>query len=392
MQPENSADRSTENAFQSGPFAGLNIVDVSGTVATSYACKLFADYGATVTNVEPPRGFPTRSLKPFLPTQLSATHQQQRPISAMHGYLHCNKASVVGDHNNLAAEPAVGAADLVVFDPKTLPHTDSLADIKVNTCAISWFGLTGPYAQYQGSDGAIYAFSGFMKGIGEEAGPPIIPSGVQAQIVGGLSAFNGALGHLLGQLMGNLEQPFALDNSILEANMCLTDLLAINAFNKNPLPPRMGINRFPPTYPLGIWPCKDGWLGVTALTPSQWKAFCELLSLDDFTDVSFFNASVNRLASADVIEPAIIQALATYSAEELFHKGQALRIPLARVPTMEELFAVDQYVSRQAFSSISMDDTTFLAPSIPFRLFATPPHFGGRVAALGEDNSTQANV
>ena len=174
--------------------------------------------------------------------------------------------------------------------------------------------------------------------------------------------------------------------------MCLTDLLAINAFNKNPLPPRMGINRFPPTYPLGIWPCKDGWLGVTALTPSQWKAFCELLSLDDFTDVSFFNASVNRLASADVIEPAIIQALATYSAEELFHKGQALRIPLARVPTMEELFAVDQYVSRQAFSSISMHDTTFLAPSIPFRLFATPPHFGGRVAALGEDNSTQANV
>jgi hypothetical protein len=41
-----------------------------------------------------------------------------------------------------------------------------------------------------------------------------------------------------------------------------------------------------------------------------------------------------------------------------------------------------------------MDDTTFLAPSIPFRLFATPPHFGGRVAALGEDNPamTEAKV
>jgi crotonobetainyl-CoA:carnitine CoA-transferase CaiB-like acyl-CoA transferase len=61
---------------------------------------------------------------------------------------------------------------------------------------------------------------------------------------------------------------------------------------------------------------------------------------------------------------------------------------------MEELFSVDQYVSRQAFSTISMDDTTFLAPSIPFRLFATPPHFGGRVAALGEDNpaETEAKV
>ena len=374
---------------QTKPFDGLNVADISGTVATSYACKLFADYGATVTNVEPAQGFPTRQLKPLLPKA-----QGGETLSAMHGYLHCNKASVVGNHYDLAAEPAVIQADLIVYDPATLPSTDSLAGINANTCAIGWFGLSGPYTKYQGSDGVIQALTGLMKGIGEEDGPPIIPNGVQAQIVGGLSAFNGALGHLLGQLMGNLTQPFALDNSIFEANMCLTDLMAINAFNENPLPPRMGINKFPPTYPLGIWPCNDGWLGVTTLTPGQWRSFCELLSLDEFIDVDFFNASVNRLASADLLEPAIIEALASYSAEALFHKGQAMRIPLARVPTMEELFSVDQYVSRQAFSSISMDDTTFLAPSIPFRLFATPPHFGGRVAALGEDNPamTEAKV
>ena len=381
MQQQAPHSTETKGSSQTKPFDGLNIVDVSGTVATSYACKLFADYGATVTNVEPAQGFPTRQLKPFIPSTPG-----EEPVSAMHGYLHCNKASVVGNHNNLATEPAVTQADLIVYDPATLPNTDSLAGINTNTCAISWFGLTGPYAKYQGSDGVIHALTGLMKGIGEEAGPPIIPNGVQAQIVGGLSAFNGALGHLLGQLMGNLKQPFALDNSIFEANMCMTDLMAINAFNENPLPPRMGINRFPPTYPLGIWPCKDGWLGVTALTPSQWRAFCQLLSLDDFVGVDFFNASINRLASADVLEPAIIQALATQSTEALFHKGQAMRIPLARVPTMEELFTVDQYVSRQAFSNISMQDSTFLAPSIPFRLFDTPPHFGGRVAALGEDN------
>ena len=371
------------------PFDGLKVVDISGTVATSYACKLFADYGARVTNVEPPQGFPTRQLKPFLPKA-----RGEEPVSAMHGYLHCNKASMVGNHNNLATEPAITQADLIIYDPATLPSEDSLAGININTCAISWFGLTGPYAQYQGSDGVIQALTGLMKGIGEKDGPPIIPNGVQAQIVGGLCAFNGALGHLLGQLMGNLTQPFALDNSIFEANMCLTDLMAINAFNDNPLPPRMGINRFPPSYPLGIWPCKDGWLGVTALTPSQWRAFCLLLCLDDFIDVDFFNASINRLASADVLEPAIMRALESCSAEALFHKGQAMRIPLARVPTMEELFTVDQYVSRQAFSSISMNDKTFLAPSIPFRLFTTPPHFGGRVAALGEDNpiATEAKV
>lgn len=389
MQQDAPSNTDTTDSSQAKPFAGLKIVDISGTVASSYACKLFADYGASVTNLEPKQGFPTRQLKPLL-----AHATGEAAVSAMHGYLHCNKASVVGNHNDLASEPALTHTDLIVYAPETLPNAASLTNINANTCAISWFGLTGPYAKYQGSDGVIHALTGLMKGIGEEDGPPIIANGVQAQIVGGLAAFNGALGHLLGQLMGNLTKPFTLDNSIFEANMCLTDLMAINAFNENPLPPRMGINKFPPTYPLGIWPCKDGWLGVTALTPGQWRSFCELLSLNEFINVDFFNASVNRLASADLLEPSIIEALASYSAEELFHRGQAMRIPLARVPTMEELFSVDQYVYRQAFSSISMNDKTFLAPSIPFRLFATPPHFGGRVAALGEDNPgiTQAKV
>ena len=62
----------------------------------------------------------------------------------------------------------------------------------------------------------------------------MIPPGYQAQMIGGLSAFNGALGHLLAQRLGNLTTPFKLDASILEANMCFTDLGAINAYNENP--------------------------------------------------------------------------------------------------------------------------------------------------------------
>lgn len=366
----------TENSSASGVFQNLTIVDVSGSVATSYAAKLFADYGALVINMEPSAGFPTRGLKPLLPSG----------ESAMHGYLHTNKKSVIGYRAYLKDEPAIVNADLVIYDPNHLPRPDYLADIERNTCAISWYGLTGPYAAMQGSDATVHALSGLMRGIGTPEGPPIIPPGYQAQIIGGLSAFNGALGHLLAINLGNLNSVFQLDASILEANMCFTDLAAINAYNDNPLPPRMGINRFPPTYPLGIWPCKDGWLGVTALTPGQWKAFCKLLDMEHFAEVELFQSSVSRLESSDLLEPEILQALSQHSAEELFYKGQAMRIPLARVPTMEELFEVDQYSSRNAFSTVTVGEETFSAPSTPFRLFATPPHFGGTVADLGADN------
>ena len=99
-----------------------------------------------------------------------------------------------------------------------------------------------------------------------------------------------------------------------------------------------------------------------------------------------FQSSISRLESADILEPEILAALSKHSAEDLFYRGQAMRIPLARVPTMEELFEVDQYRSRQAFSEVQAAGESFVAPSTPFRLFATPPHFGGPVAELGAHN------
>jgi crotonobetainyl-CoA:carnitine CoA-transferase CaiB-like acyl-CoA transferase len=367
-----------------GPFEDLLIVDISGTVATGYAGKLFANYGARVVNIEPPEGFPTRRLEPLL----------KGGCSAMHGYLNANKESVVTVDPLM--HPAVSAADLILVDPQTLPPSKPLEDFDTNVCAISWFGLNGPYANYHGSDAAILALSGLMRAIGEPQGPPIIPQGYQAQMIGGLSAFNGALGFLLGQAQANKANrsapSFCLDASIYEASMCLTDLAPINAYNNNPLPSRMGINRFPPTYPLGIWPCKDGWLGVTCLSPGQWHSFCKLLGLDDYAEIPLFQSSVSRLESADVLEPMILEALLKHSAEELFYRGQAMRIPLARVPTMDELFSVDQYVQRQAFADYSCRDETFQGPTLPFRLLKTPPVLGGRVADLGANNERWGNT
>ena len=356
------------------PFEGLLVVDVSGTIATGYAGKLFADYGASVVNVEPVSGFSTRCLRPML----------RNGNSAMHGYLHANKQSVTS--TDPLEHPAAINADLVLLDPGSLSSSVSIADISTNVCAVSWFGLNGPYAQFHGSDGAIHALTGLMRSNGKPGEPPIVPQGWQAQMVGGLSAFNGALGYLLGHLGIGAEATFCIDASIYEANLCLTDLAPILAYNDSPPMPRKGINRFPPTYPLGIWPCKDGWLGVTCLTPSQWHAFCKLLGLDELAEVPQYQSSISRFETAEKLEPLILEALSEHSAEDLFYRGQAMRIPLARVPTMEELFTVDQYVERRAFAEYSCGGETFQGPTVPYRLLKTPPALGGEVADLGANN------
>ena len=363
-----------KNASQNAPFDDLLVVDIGGTIATGYAAKLYADYGARVVNVEPENGFATRQVGPFL----------ANGDSALHGYLHANKEHVV-EANSLLDHPAIAAADLVLLDPNTLPSPLSVEDFNTNVCAISWFGLNGPYAKYQATDQAIYALIGLMQGVGKPGEPPIIQTGYHAQILGGVSAFNGSLGYLFGQR--DKTSAFLLDASILEANLCLTELGAIASFNDMPLPQRMGINRFAPTYPLGIWPCKDGWLGVTVLNPGQWLAFCELLGLPDLAVNPEYQSSMARLNAAHIIEPRILEALSNKSAEDLFYKGQDQRIPLARVPTMAELFSVDQYRERQVFSEFKSDGIQFEGPSCPFRLMETPPKMGGEVSRLGADNA-----
>ena len=363
-----------KNASQNVPFDDLLVVDIGGTIATGYAAKLYADYGARVVNVEPENGFATRQVGPFL----------ANGDSALHGYLHANKEHVV-EANSLLDHPAIAAADLVLLDPNTLPSPLSVEDFNTNVCAISWFGLNGPYAKYQATDQAIYALIGLMQGVGKPGEPPIIQTGYHAQILGGVSAFNGSLGYLFGQR--DKTSAFLLDASILEANLCLTELGAIASFNDMPLPQRMGINRFAPTYPLGIWPCKDGWLGVTVLNPGQWLAFCELLGLPDLAVNPEYQSSMARLNAAHIIEPRILEALSNKSAEDLFYQGQDQRIPLARVPTMAELFSVDQYKERQVFSEFISDGIQFEGPSCPFRLMETPPKMGGEVSRLGADNA-----
>jgi len=350
---------------------GIRIIDLSGTVASAYCGKCFADYGAEVIDLEPSTGFSTRRLPPF-------TDFGDPPLSAMHAYLSTNKRSVLRDELTEAAW-----ANLVDRAHLVLTHNPNQVPAHVSTLSIDWFG-SGPYADYAATDATLFAMNGMLKKIGPAEGPPYAPTGYQAQFVGGATAYLPALAHILGCEMGNETQGARLYASLFEAMLCFTEPAAVAFFNSGLDTDRMGINRFPPTYPLGVFPCADGWLGVTVLTPSQWQSFCHLLDMQDWADVPLFQTSVGRLEASDLIEPRIRDALTALSAEALFYRAQAARVPLARVPTMGELFEIDQFNSRSAFADATFDQSSIKVPSIPFRLHRTPPHFGGPIPKLGE--------
>lgn len=79
-----------------------------------------------------------------------------------------------------------------------------------------------------------------------------------------------------------------------------------------------------------MFPCRDGWIGVTVLTPKQWHAFCKRLDLEAFAGEPLFQSAAARFEAADLLEPLFTEKLLEFSAEELFYRGQAAAIPLAR--------------------------------------------------------------
>ena len=127
---------------------------------------------------------------------------------------------------------------------------------------------------------------------------------------------------------------------------------------------------------------------MTVLTPSQWDAFCELLGFDDLAAVERYQQSLERLQDADKLDARIQSRVVRESAADLARRGQALRVPLTIVPTMDQLFDVDQFVERGAFADVTHPDFgTLRLPASPFRLHAMPATVGGQVARLGADTN-----
>lgn len=369
--------------LKSEALGDLRVLDLCGNIAAGYCGKLFADHGADVVLAEPPDGFATRRLPPLIPGV------DPPEASGMHAYLSTNKRSVILRNRSQLQKLAAGAS-LVMDDcvgADRLLDIDLLSEVAPNTTllSISWFGQSGPYRDHAGSDGVCLALSSQLDWLGKAGEAPLIPGGYHAQMVAGLTAFVAAMGQVLAAELGNAKGVRQVELSILESSICLTEIEAVRFHCGLPTRTRTGVNRFRTTYPLGIYPCQDGWLGVTVLTPSQWEAFCRLIGLEYLTRDARYRQSEARFEDADHLDKLIADAVKGSSARELVRRGQDTRVPLSIVPTMEQLFGVDQYIARKVFADVVHPDLgEFPMPVTPFRLYGSPARTGGHVARLGE--------
>ena len=166
------------------------------------------------------------------------------------------------------------------------------------------------------------------------------------------------------------------------------------SFSRGDIMRRIGVNRFWPTFPVGIYETKQGWLGVTTVTPAQWRAFCEMLGLLELRDDPTLFMGVDRLQRMEEIEGQFIPKLKQRTAQEWFAEGLRRKIPIVPVPEIGDLIADEEKKARGAIVPITIgDETGFTAGSMQ-RLTGTPPRRGGAVPEIGEQmlGSAHADV
>lgn len=320
----------------------VRVVEIGRAISVAYAGKLFRQFGAEVSRVG--AGEADGAFGAWLDEGKSILADAGETRDAL------SRASVV-----LAF--ADGAGDNAGRFEEEQLRKDNPAAVIVRA---SWFGETGPYGGYAASDAVCRSLAGLVQPVGPREGPPLFRSGQDASIVGGLTIFSAALAQIWGD--GNA----TIDMSLFEANVALTEYQAILSKWRKEAFARTGINRFDPNFPMGIYATAEGWIGITAITPQQWAAFCGMIGRSDLVHDSRFTSRELRMANADALEAIFAPQLRLKTAQEWFEIGLKQRIPLAVVPSVADLPRQEIHRERGAFRRIDIGGREVVAPAPRF--------------------------
>ena len=225
------------------------------------------------------------------------------------------------------------------------------------------------------------ALSGLVKNTGPAEHPVMMPD-YQGFAPQGLNAFIAACAALWSGSAGRMFEISAQD-----ANTVISEYQAVITFSPGPPEQRRGINRWHPTFPMGCYECRQGWLGITVLTPDQWRNWCDLLGRNDIAEEARFATSPQRLEAAEELEAIYGPILKTRTAREWFEEGLRRRIPLVEVPSMADLLSEPVHQGRGAFGTVRIGQAEFRAPVLPQHLNETPPAATGTAPRAGADDA-----
>jgi len=364
--------RQTKNT---GPLAGVRVLDMSRILAGPSSTQLLGDYGADVVKIERPgMGDDTRK---WGPPYVKDAEGNDTGESAYYLAANRNKRSVAVDiatPEGAAMIKALAAkADVLVENYKLgglkkygLDYGEiRKVNPKIIYCSITGFGQTGPNAHLPGYDLMAQGYGGIMSLTGEPDGAPMKVGVGIADIMCGMYAATAVLAALRHRAQTGEGQQ--IDVALVDSQIAWLVNEGTNYLQSGKLPERQG-NGHPNIVPYQVFTAKDGHVIVAVGNDSQFGRFCQILGAPELAQHADFATNIKRIENREALLIKLEALFAVRGKQEMLDAMKANNVPCGEVNTLKDVFASPQAAAREMV--VEMDH-----PHSPVRLIANPVKF-----------------
>ena len=338
-----------------GLLEGVRVLDLTEGIAGPYCTRLFATMGAETIKVERrPAGDPSRAMGPF------PAGGDDPEASATYLYLNCSKKGIALDIDTeegrrLFRELAASSQVVVEsFAPGFLSgrgldyETLSRDRPSLVMTSITGFGQTGPHRSWLATELTLYAFGGLMNITGEPDREPLKEGAPLAQMGAGQNAFAASMTALMYAEETGLGQH--VDISVAEyATNVMENALMQYSYSGVEFQ-RVG-NRGYGRAAWGIYPCRDGHVGIISGPDHRWPAVAEIMERPELADRRFVTRR-GRMDHADEVDALMLPWLLDHDKADVFKRGQEKGLGFAYVASMGDILNMEQLREREYFVDI----------------------------------------
>ena len=280
------------------PLENVRVIDLGRHQAGPRCAQVLARMGAEVIKIERLGGEETRYHGPWVRKQSSYWVQYNSGKKSLSIDLRKEEGKEV-------LRELVKVSDVVVqnFRPGTIEKMgfgyETLKELnpRIIMVNVSAYGQFGPYRDNIGYDPIGQTMSGITMVTGEEGMPPI-RTGVP--IIDRITALHAAIGTLAAlherETSGEGQ---SMDVCLADTGYSMTEI-PITAYHGTKIPPRRGETTAPPS---GIYPCKEGWVLISAGDQHHWHRVCNALGRPEWLEDPRFNTRPRAPGQRRVGEP-----------------------------------------------------------------------------------------
>jgi crotonobetainyl-CoA:carnitine CoA-transferase CaiB-like acyl-CoA transferase len=371
----------------------IKVLELTGGLSGAFCAKLLADQGANTIKVEPPGwGDPARQEPPFID---AVPHPDRGTLFLA---FNTNKRGLTLDIEQAAGRDLflrlVQRADVLVEShPPGILENLGLgypalreANPGLILTSITYFGQTGPYRKYRGSDLVAQALGGYLYAVTGSADRP--PMGTALEQMEITAARNGAIAIMAALLQRRQSgEGRHVDISTMEAAISTPSQL-IQPYSFAGRSPRRGAGDGNVIDGMHL-PTKDGEVTLTTSGTGgrPMEAWAELLKEPGLLDAKFATRPL-RLENWRELYDLVAPALARWSNLDLMRETMARGLVIGLVQSPEQVVSSPHLEERGYFVEMDHPEAGALKyPGPGFMVDGANPMDGGRPApGLGEHN------